>query len=652
MSQEQGKISARIQRLKPYLANYLNAVTVISQNDKTKYVCPICDGGTKDKGTGTLQLNSDDTYHCYACIQENDHGDLCDLYRRVNKKQGIEKKLIDAIRELEADYLGKTPEKPKQEKIKNDIAKNQDINFFFFMAKQNLYKNENVKRYIERRGISLATASRCEVGACMPDDFKLLLEKNIKVLFHPDSSGIVIFPKNEMSGTLRYIDSKYQNNGKAAIQSQTGFYTGTADFTQPILIIAEGEFDALSFAELNLSAMALGSVSNAGDELIQFLKTNFIGKIYLALDNDKAGSNASKELKGKLSLAGFEVDLFVYDKKYKDINEYLISDREGFKMQCEKTFTGEYFAGIPEPEVLPFPVKISSFPEAGTGSITGEDHCESVADLFDNLSFLSTKEKNKKISTGFKFLDNAFSGGLADKVYTIGAVSGLGKSTLCLQVADQIAAAGTPVIYFSLEMSIEEQVTRSLSRLIYQNDKQEIEAEKILYSFNELQQDIMNRNKEYYKKFIASNLYISQENDIEKMFEYIAKIQALRDANPVVIIDYLQLVSIAGVKDVRQKIDIIIQRIKNFSMANKLPVIIISALNRDGYKGCVKLEDFKESGKIEYSSDIVAGINEEKSDRKVKKLSFDIIKNRAGSKEHIVFHFKQNVSLFEESKKD
>lgn len=68
------------------------------------------------------------------------------------------------------------------------------------------------------------------------------------------------------------------------------------------------------------------------------------------------------------------------------------------------------------------------------------------------------------ISTGFSSLDNVLDGGLYEGLYVIGAISSLGKTTLIAQIADQIAQAGTDVLFFSLEMARNELISKSVSR--------------------------------------------------------------------------------------------------------------------------------------------------------------------------------------------
>lgn len=53
------------------------------------------------------------------------------------------------------------------------------------------------------------------------------------------------------------------------------------------------------------------------------------------------------------------------------------------------------------------------------------------------------------IPTGFKKLDENLGGGLFEGLYVVGAVSSLGKTTLVMQIADQIAQGEQDVLIFS-----------------------------------------------------------------------------------------------------------------------------------------------------------------------------------------------------------
>ena len=72
-----------------------------------------------------------------------------------------------------------------------------------------------------------------------------------------------------------------------------------------------------------------------------------------------------------------------------------------------------------------------------------------------------------RYATGFPELDMALSGGFVAGLHCIGAISSIGKTTFVLQMGDNIARNGVPVIIFSLEMRPEQLVAKNVSRNMY-----------------------------------------------------------------------------------------------------------------------------------------------------------------------------------------
>ena len=75
------------------------------------------------------------------------------------------------------------------------------------------------------------------------------------------------------------------------------------------------------------------------------------------------------------------------------------------------------------------------------------------------------------------------------------------------------------------------------------------------------------------------------------------------------MIDYLQILSPADIRaSDKQNTDKAVLELKRISRDYKIPVVAISSFNRANYKEAVTMEAFKESGAIEYSSDILIGV--------------------------------------------
>lgn len=277
--------------------------------------------------------------------------------------------------------------------------------------------------------------------------------------------------------------------------------------------------------------------------------------------------------------------------------------------------------------------------------------------LQDYLDYIKDDTKAKKTPTYFNKLDSVLNGGLSNGLITIGAIPSLGKTTFMLQVADNMAQReNTKVLFFSLEMTRYDIITKSLSRLSHQINPQNS------YTFNDL---ISNDDKVDYEaileayKPIANNLYIIDNlYDIREIEAYILNFKNVHpNTNIIVVVDYLQYILCKSSTSDKQVVDIITKKLKEISKANNITIIAISSLNRANYSNDITMESFKESGSIEYTSDILIGLeytNNTGNDREYearknpRKISLKIIKNRYGALGVINYDFNTMYHTFTE----
>lgn len=227
------------------------------------------------------------------------------------------------------------------------------------------------------------------------------------------------------------------------------------------------------------------------------------------------------------------------------------------------------------------------------------------------------------IPTGFKDLDKALEGGLYEGLYFIGAISSLGKTTFALQIADQVAQQGQDVLIFSLEMARTELMAKSISRLTLLETLEKnlpkglakttrgITAGKRYAKYNADEKRLINNSILEYSKY-ADNLYIHEgigtigADEVAKTVEHHIKYTG---NTPVVIIDYLQILAPEDMRATdKQNTDKAVLKLKRLSRDHKVAVIGISSFNRDNYNNAVTMASFKESGAIEYSSDVLIGL--------------------------------------------
>ena len=223
------------------------------------------------------------------------------------------------------------------------------------------------------------------------------------------------------------------------------------------------------------------------------------------------------------------------------------------------------------------------------------------------------------IPTGFKELDAELDGGLYPGLYVIGAISSLGKTTLMLQIADQIAAAGHDILYFSMEMAASELMSKTISRLTYlycENERYAKTARGITTisrykNYNQNEKDLIFRAEQAYSRF-ADHLYFYEgmgDIGVNEIRDIVSDHKEHKGKAPIVFIDYLQILAPYDKRaSDKQNTDKAVLELKRLSRDFKMPVVTISSFNRDSYKGEVTMSAFKESGAIEYGCDVLLAL--------------------------------------------
>lgn len=259
-----------------------------------------------------------------------------------------------------------------------------------------------------------------------------------------------------------------------------------------------------------------------------------------------------------------------------------------------------------------------------SGHDSGKNEAHTVLDYLRN-SFLSDIDRVKSFSnrkTGYSNIDRYNS--LFPGLYVIGSVTGNGKTTFCGQMADYLAQAGEYVLYFSLEQTELELVSKGLARLTaqawinkkgtdaltkYQHGIDAVSAINIRKGY---MPDSVKQAIETYKTFaerlriIECRFAITADKIIHEVCDFMNGHNGVR---PVVFVDYLQIVKPSNSKlPKREAIDDTVERFKKFSAEADIPIFIISSLNRQNYLSVVDFESFKESGGIEYCADVVYGL--------------------------------------------
>lgn len=261
---------------------------------------------------------------------------------------------------------------------------------------------------------------------------------------------------------------------------------------------------------------------------------------------------------------------------------------------------------------------------------------------FINSGFYEEMERLKNVealSSGFPHLDQYFK--LLPSFCVLGAPSSLGKTTFALNLACNLAQQGKPVLFVSLEQTRFELITKTLARLIFDS---RITAQALrLGQFEEERKEALSRYSSY-----SPNIFTMEEYDAAAIENAIIELKKLFGTSPAVFIDYLQIIPTSQQTSAKEKADLIVKNLKALQRRHDLFLMVISSINRASYLQALSFESFKESGGIEYTADVLFGLQTygieqqtgsaeerraflaEERQRTTRRLELVCLKNRSG----------------------
>lgn len=232
-------------------------------------------------------------------------------------------------------------------------------------------------------------------------------------------------------------------------------------------------------------------------------------------------------------------------------------------------------------------------------------------------AIFNCQDADEPIPTGIRQLDTVTNGGLRPGLAVLGATSAAGKTTLVSQIGDSMASRGYPVLFVTIEQSAREIVGKSLSRIMGSKGYKGVGIWEMTTRSQREQWPDSKTSALYdayaeYVDTIAPRLMImaaEEQPNVEDIKAAVVATTQQLGMVPVVIIDYLQLLAPANPKQTdKQAADYNVSELRRLARDEKTPVVVISSLNRASYSGQIEMESFKESGGIEYGSDLLLGL--------------------------------------------
>ena len=233
-----------------------------------------------------------------------------------------------------------------------------------------------------------------------------------------------------------------------------------------------------------------------------------------------------------------------------------------------------------------------------------------VKESFRTIDQLSqSKELVTGIPTGFVDIDEKTSGLQKGDLIIVAARPAMGKTTLCLNIAQHASRfTGETVGIFSLEMSKEQLVLRMLC------SEARVDAHRL--RTGNLQEKDWARLAKAYADLSSSRIFIDDSATITPL-EMRAKCRRLKAEHglALIVVDYIQLCSAPGRSENRQQeIASISRSLKGLAKELSVPVVALSQLSRAPEARTEKrpqLSDLRESGALEQDADVVMFIYRE-----------------------------------------
>lgn len=581
----------------------LNRSRKASSGSVIMYDCPICGSGEKGHKTGALQvgqLRGAWRVTCYAgrCFGEKGQDTL-----------GALRKLMPDKTEAEIfSYCGyQTGSSPRQITQTAPRAaadhKQEDTAPMQPEQPQHSYKAEieafaaalagsEGESYLTGRGLTPETMSRFKLG-------------------YDAQRRSVIIPYNQSGSyygrrsTIPDTDRKHDNLKGVSMP----LFNAAALYAADVCFVVESPLCAISITQEGGTAVAISGTSGKTRLIDQLRKKPTGAALVLCLDNDGPGREATESigaaldemgvfcLNGTSAIMGDETDPEATGYR-KDPNDVLQrSGAEALRQAVENASED----ARRQHNMTAQEAEAERQQQTGAGM---------VASFLDNVQ----TRKYEPIPTGVYDIDRVLNGGfMRQQLILLGAAPGAGKTALAQWLFEGMAQRGISCVYLNLEMSRDQMLARSFSRLTALNG-QRINASRILqgYRWTEAERAAVYAAADQYTREIAPYMQYNPDGvtaSLDSIMGYLEKeAQRAEQAglkSPCVVLDYLQIIGGNQGEDSAAIIKRAVSSLKAFAIRYNTFVFVIMAHNRMANRtGEVTMEAGRDTSALEYSADL------------------------------------------------
>lgn len=632
------------------------------------WVCPdhTCNNGKGNDGDGITRVPGSNRLHCFKCKRTYDIIELIKATQNADYNAALQ---IGADRYgIATNGMVSTPARAQTPgsapKADPTFAEEPDGTAFepFEGIRQDkgdtLLPIEGARAYLEARGLPGEYAD--EYGILHANHWNRVDGRRVPSIIYP-------------TGGTQYQCKRLQPDhgpgaSKGAYTSgSTSIFNARALRENDVVAVTEGAEDALAMIAAGCPAISLqGSKERPLLKVLDFMRkrNEIVPRLLLALDDDKEGRKCAENLTRSLAARGIAyaapADLY---GDANDANEAWQKDRNAFTVRvaaacddcqtsapsCDALQAGQMLGDdiarkdldeiLHDTTPLPDMSGVSDMPDAPPTDSEGLP-ADADAARRQNEEKARREELTMRarlsavgayrwtfqahidsgfgtpVPTGFKnSIDKVFDGGFRPGLYVFGAGTGIGKTTLALQIADNVAANGHPVLYVSMEMSRDELIGKSICRIARQmaEDDEDMNFPGLNAVLQGNGGPFAARAQEKYFDIMGRHMHMIEgigdqsAGDVRIMADAIA--QDCGTA-PFIVIDYVQILASPDVHlSDKQAVDRNTYALKRISRDLNVPVIAISTMNRASYgfnantPNADMLGALKESGALEYTGD-------------------------------------------------
>lgn len=562
------------------------------------YICPICGSGTHENETGALSIRKADNrvtcFGCGHCFGEKGEDTLGALRRLMPEKS--EREIFaycgyDLTAEG-AERSAVRTEKPTH-RVEANCAVNQTQNF-----KEEIdhyaaaLAGSEGESYLRGRGFTLETMQRFKLGYDAQ-------RHCVTIPYNPQ--GSYYGRRSTLPDTARPHD-----NLKGV---QMPLFNAAALYSGDVCFVVESPLCAISIEQAGGAAVAISGTGGKGRLIDQLKKKPTAAALVLTLDNDDAGRKAKEELGAALE----EMGVFCTDGTSAIMGDSDSADDAAYRKDPNEVLQRN------GADVLRNAVEETAAETRRYHGMTVQDAEEermqhTGAGMVDSFLQAVQTRKYEPMPTGIADIDSALDGGFMRQwLVLLGAAPGAGKTALAQWIFEGMAKRGTSCVYLNLEMSRDQILARSISR-IAASQGNKIRPNIIMqgYRWTDEQQSAIRDAAEEYKAEIASRMIYNPDGVTPNLDSILAYIEAEaqraeRAALPVpcVVLDYLQIVNGEPREDAASVIKRAVCALKGYAVRHNTLVFVIIAHNRaSNATGAVSMESGRDTSALEYSADL------------------------------------------------